>query len=367
MTDNININYTNWSNINAKKIAKSIDKDGIKGLQGQEIIKFAQETVKNNINKAEFYELMGFSSLQTRANEITSNSRTTNPDFNKAVDFYNNNMSSYQRYSVTSNTYLNLEQNLYNMEQKINQAFIDCDAYSDIVIMPRWHYRYYPRFDDKLLNFDIDELRKRTTKDMESLYQLRDKIEYIIEDANGESTHNKPQKKEYNVDKLAIKHLGMSYENFASKYRKELDMCKTVTYADLASMNETQRTVYAKAKAYAAEMLELTITEAHTVNWDAGERKTQETLKASGDMYTISDFEYDGITTNGLNQIKSGVAYKSFEKALIDKYKELNKTGNEEISADKKIKTPVKRVINGVVLIFNPDGSIYDTSGKRIK
>ena len=40
-------------------------------------------------------------------------------------------------------------------------------------------------------------------------------------------------------------------------------------------------------------MLETTINEAHVTNWDAGERKTAEALKATGDMMTISDFEYD--------------------------------------------------------------------------
>ena len=159
----------------------------------------------------------------------------------------------------------------------------------------------------------------------------------------------------------------MSYEEFANLYKEEIEFCKTVTYADITSMNEKQRMVYAKTKAYAAEMLQTTINEAHTVNWDAGERKLDETLKASDDMFILSDFATDGITDEKLNEFKSGIMYKAFVDALINKYHELFPSGIEDINADKKEQKPKKQIVNGVVLIFNPDGSVYDTSGKRIK
>jgi hypothetical protein len=38
-------------------------------------------------------------------------------------------------------------------------------------------------------------------------------------------------------------------------------------------------------------------------------------------MFTISEFEYDGITKEGLSEIKSGIMYKAFEEALIEKHR----------------------------------------------
>ena len=84
-------------------------------------------------------------------------------------------------------------------------------------------------------------------------------------------------------------------------------------------------------------------------------------------MFILSDFETDGITDEKLNEFKSGIMYKAFEDALINKYHELFPSGIEDINADKKEQKPKKQIVNGVVLIFNPDGSVYDTSGKRIK
>ena len=367
MTGNLNVDYSTWSNQKAVEIAKKVDTDGVKGLQGQEISKFMTSAIDNNMKQAEIFELMGLNISNTRAASSKMVSRPSNPDFDKAVNYYNTQMNSSQRYDVTQKTYANLEQRLYKMEQAINQAYTDCEAYSDIMIMPRWHYRYYPYFEDRLLNFDIADIRTRTTEDMESLHELKDKVEYIMEEANGETTHNEPIKTQYDVDALAQKHFGMSYEQFAETYKNELEFCKTVTYADLYAMNETQRKVYAQAKAYAKEMLEITTNEAHTVNWDVGERKLDETLKASGDMYTITEFEYDGITEQGLSEIKSGIMYKSFEDALITKHRDLDPTDIEKITTNAQSKEPKKVRINGVTVIFMPDGSIYNLNGRKIK
>ena len=277
-------------------------------------------------------------------------------------------MDTTQRYSVTQKTYENMEERLYKMEKEIDKAFLECDAYHDIIIVPRWHYRFYPRFNDQLINFDIEDLRNRTTKDMESLQALKDKANSIIEEANGETTHTEPEKTHYDVDEIAQKHFGMSYEEFAAKYKDELDYCKYVTYADLRLMNDTQAYVYGRAKAYAAEMLNITINEAHNVNWNIGDKKLDATLKTSGDMMTISDFEYDGITDKGLAEIQSGITYKSFEDALIDKYNELkNATAIDSAETETKPQKPIKKIVNGKLLIFNPDNSIYDLNGNRIK
>ena len=374
MVGNINLNYSAWTNRRAYNLAKKADTDENKGLQGSEVTDFVRSSIDNNIKKSEIYGLMGLTLSNARKTSTRAVADWSDADFKKAADFYNDNMTSYQRYSVSSKTYDILQDRLYKMEKGIDQALIDCDAYSDIMIVPRWHYRYYPRFEDRLINFDIADLRERTTKDMTSLQELKDKIEYIIEEANGETEHKSPTKTEYDVEAMAQKHLGMSYKEFAEKYKDELEFCKTVTYADFNHMDATQAEVYRKAKAYAKEMLTTTINEAHTVNWNIGERKLEETMKASGDMYTISEFEDDGITEQGLSEIKSGIMYQSFKEALIDKYNELKDSGEdnpetsvESAKSEEKPKKPVKCIINGALVVINPDGTIYNLNGQRIK
>ena len=362
------IDYSTWKNQKAIQLAKQADTDGIKGLQGKEIFNFAHLAIENNIEQAEVKELLGFKvSPNIRTRGSNSGYKSANLDFSKAVNFYNDNMDSSQRYAVTRDTNEKTETRLYNLEKDINKAFQDCEAYSDIVIVPRWHYRFYPRFNDRLINFDIDELRARTSKDMEALHKLKDTAVRIYEEANGETTHAEPKKTKYDVDEIAKKHFGMSYEEFKTKYAKELEYCKYVTYADYKHMDETQAYVYGRAKAYAEEMLTTTITEAHTVNWDISGKTLDETMKASNDLITISDFEYNGITEKGLADIQSGIVYKSFEEALTDKYKELNPTGIEAQEEKSVPQKTVKRLVNGMILIFKPDGTIYDLKGNKIK
>ena len=350
-----------------KKLARQVDKDNIKGLNGQEIFDFAKMAKENNVSQNELSELLGINITQKRRVNSLNIQRNQDPGFEKAAEYYNNNMDYYQRADVTNKTYTNLQARLYAMEKAIDQAFIDCEAYKDIVIVPGKYYRFYPNFSDRLTNFDLDEIRNLTSKDMNALQELKDKIEYIVEEANGNTEHNELVRTDYDVEALAQKHLGISYEEFASKYKDELEFCKNVTSADFNSMTAAQKEVYRKAKAYAAEMLTTTINEAHTVNWDAGERKLEQTLEATEDMFPVSNFETDGISEAGLNEIKSGIMYKAFEEALITAYNEIELSGIESAESDEIPQKAKKVVVNGRLLIFSPDGSVYDSSGKRLK
>lgn len=306
-------------------------------------------------------KIMGFEKTQTQ-----KTAQSQNPLFKAAINFYND-LNSFDRSNVTYKINDDLQTKLYNMEKAIDDAFIGCDAYKDIVIMPRRYYRYYPNLNDKLLNFNIEEIRNITSKDMKSLQDLKENIESIIAEANGNLEYTKPSKVDYDIEKLAEKHLKMSYEEFSQKYKDELEFCKTVSIADIASMNETQKMVYSRAKAYAAEMLQTTINEAHTTNWDAGERKLEETLKVNDDMQTIIDFEIDGITDNGLAKIKSGITNKALEDVLVNVYKEKCPDGIQAIKASNKDESAKKVLVNGTVLILHQDGSVYDASGKKLK
>lgn len=370
MTQVNGIDYSDWENKQAYYIAKRADKNGIQGLQGTEVFNFVKEAKNSNFEKAEVCELLGLNLSATRA-ASSSSVRTKSEDFKKAIDCYNTKMDQTQRHSVTIKANNNLTTRVRKMEQDIETAYQNCAAFNDpdimVVRMSPYRYWSYARFYDKLLKFDIDEIRTRTTKDVDSLNEIRDKVEHIIKDAGGETNYETQQKTQYDVDAIAKKHLGMSYQEFAKKYAKELEQCKYVTYADLHNMDSTMAYVYDRAKSYAAEMLDTTILEAHNVHWDTQERILYTSLDASSDIYAVSEFEWDGITDEGLNEIQTGLMYKSFEEALIDKYREIEPTGMKDADVEQTPKETKKVNVNGVILIYNPDGTVYDLNGHRIK
>lgn len=283
-------------------------------------------------------------------------------DLKNAIDSYNK-LDYYERSELTYETSDSVQSKLYRMEHRIDDAFANCKAYQDICIIPRWHYRYYPYMQEKLINFDIQEIRTRTDADMNSLQDLKDKIEYAIEDANGEKEHNKPATTHYDIEELAQKYLGMSYEDFDKEYHDELEFCKTVTYADFNSMNERQTFVYKKAKAYAKEMLETTINEARNTRFNYGERLLDETNKTSDDLSTITDFESDGISEESWTKLKSGIVINSFKEVL-----KKNLFGNKPSSINDLTIKPlttksIKRIENGEVVVITPNGLQYNING----
>ena len=392
---NFNSIYSHGVNGRTNPFVKNTDRS--ENREEPIVIEFSDNVTQPE--KPEPAKLYGLDTPKTRSDS----GREITPEFAEAINYYNDNMSLSQRHSVTVKAENNIMAALSKMEQDINYAYLDCEAFKDPNIMvvrtsPFRHYTY-PRWQDKLLNFDIDELRKQTTADINSLNEIRDKFEYIMESVNGESEHHAPAKIEYDADKLAEKYLGMSYKDFAEKYPDELEKCKYVTYADIRNMNETMAFVYGRAKAYAGAMLDTTIFEAHNSHWDMQERKLYASLAASEAIYAISEFEYDGITSEGLADIESALSYNAFQTALTDKYKELkpndttppdnndddknndnnndgvnnnnNNNNNDETSVNSTTVTPpqapIKRVINGTVLIFNPDGSVYNIYGQKIK
>ena len=339
----------------------------------------------NKITKDEFVSQVKtsdyFTDNSVSVKSATRKYNSENSDFNNAVNFYNDKMSYDDRYSVTRNTYDNLEIRLYNMEKDIDKAFQECEAYQDIVIIPRWHYRYQNRFEKELLNFDIDDIRNRTTKDMQSLYELRDKVNSVIEKANGDKEHQKIERPKYDVDEIAKKHLGMSYDEFKEKYKDEIERFKVFSIPDVKLGDTELLETYLKARDYVIEMLNKTVLEAQTTNWDIGEQKVEEALKTNEDMNVISDFEYDGITKKGLDEINSGISFQAFEDALIKKYNEYKSSEGQNTNGEQKpdettsvdskelnnVTKTVKLVKNGKIIISSPDGSVYDLSGRQVE
>ena len=349
-----NVNYSNWKNDIAKDIASKCDTDGIYGLNGNEVQIFKTTALDSGLSESTITELLGgcFS---------TKNKLTSNPNFAKAIDYYNS-LDSYNRSNVTYETYNLGQRYLYELEKNIDQAFIDCKAYQDILIVPQKRPR-----PEKLLNFDIEYLRKLTNDDMNELHELKQKIEYIIEEANEKNEHVTIERTPFDIESLAKEHLGMSYQEFSEKYKDELEFCKTVTYADLTTMNETQRYVYSKAKAYAKELLLTTINEAHTVRWDYGDRLLEETSKYNEDCLKLSDFEYGGLKMEDFNNLSSGIMKKSFKEALLKEYSDYEASGIKNESKEEQFKKPQKIIDKNSIKIKLPDGSEYNIDGSRIK
>jgi len=367
MTDGIRkIDYSLWDT-QTKAIARRVDTDDNNGLNGIEIFNFARTALKSNVQADKISELLGFSAAKTRGSDESANSRAKTSEFDAAIKYFNS-LSYWDRGDIIDESDKNLTNRLYNMESGVRKALADCEAYNNIIVMARWHYRYYPYHytpvrNDPFMNFDIEEIRTKTTKDMKSLDELKYNIECAIEEAKGNEKPKNNFKSDYDVDKMALKHLGMSYKDFAKKYKDEIEFCKQVTYADYASMTPTQRDVYGKLRNYAIEMLDTTIVTAQMANIDANNRISEETLKATNDMITLMDFQYDGITDSGLNRLESDITYKALEEALIKSYR---KTDIDSPQADNN-ENKRKKVIgkNGVEIRDN--GKKYNLAGHQVK
>ncbi len=313
----------------------------------------------NGLVKEDIFERSNVKSEQVNK----TSQKNSDYDLKNAIDSYNN-LDYYDRSAITYETSDSVQSKLYRMEHRIDNAFANCKAYQDICIIPRWNYRYYPYIQDKLINFDIQEIRTRTDADVKSLQDLKDKIEYVIEDANGEKEHKKPETTNYDIEELAQKHLGMSYEDFDKEYHNELEFCKTVTYADFNLMNERQAFVYGKAKAYAKEMLETTINDARNTRLDYGERLLDETNKTSDDLISLTDFEFDGINDENWAKLKSGIVINSFKEVLMKNFSGNNQNGINDLITKPSLTKTIKKIENGEVVVITPNGLKYHVNGR---
>lgn len=315
-------------------------------------------TFSNNLTKEDIFEKSNIKSEQA---DKTSQKDSDN-DLKNAINNYNK-LDYYNRSKLTYETSDSVQSKLYKMERRIDDAFANCKAYQDICIIPKWHYRYYPYMQEKLINFDVQEIRTRTDADMKSLQNLKDNIEYSIEDANGEKEHNNPTTTHYDIDELAKKHLGMSYADFDKEYHDELEFCKTVTYADFNSMSERQTFVYGKAKAYVKEMLETTINEARNTRFNYGERLLDETNKTSDDLSIITTFELDGINDDSWTKLKSSIVINSFKDVLKKNLSENKPNGINDLIVKPLTRKTIKKIENGKVIVITQNGLKYNTNG----
>lgn len=361
--ENGSIDYSLWQNSNALKLAQQADDDKIKGLNRTiEVFNLVKFAIDEKVNKCDLNELFDKVGLRTR--RAASNNREITAEYQKAIDYYNNVLGSYQKYNVTQDTYYALEKVLGEMEQSINKAFEKCSAYAEILITPSWYYRFHPYLMNHLDSFDIEEVRTKTSGAMESLQNLKQEVEDIIAQASGKEKGDDVERTSYDVEALAVKHLGMSYAQFAQNNRGIIEKCKTMTVAGMASLTPSEADAYSRLQAYAKEMIDITVNEAHTIRWNVGERKVDETLKATGDMYKISEFETDGITEQGLDEIESDIMYNTFKNTLIDTYKKINPDGIDGVECDKRKGTWKEPDGHGGLIIHTPKRN-YDLHGRR--
>lgn len=350
MTDFENINYTAWNHF-CFNIAKASDNDGVFGLNKSEIEVFRTTALNSGVSENTVASLLG-------ANFKLNKSKISSAEFDEAIRYYNSELSSNERSQITYDTYNIGQEKLYNLEREIDEAFINCEAYQDILIIPQ--RRPKP---DKLLNFDIYALRDITSKDMKALHELKENIILAIEKANETKNHENITPTKFDIEELAIKYLGMSFADFSVKYSKELEFCKTVTYADLYQMTEIQRYVYSTVKSYAKVLLTTTINEAHDVRWYSGNKLQEETNKYTDDMIKILDFESNGLSKQNFENLSSGIMKTSFLKALTSYLKANN---IESVDSEDKNKT-IKKVTKDGIVIITKDGKKFDITGKKIK
>ena len=291
---------------------------------------------------------------QTTDSVVIENTRSakvkafTGEEFKRAREYYNSLAQwSPERQKVTYTTYEKGQDLLYKMEKDYDQAFINCETYSDIILpRPRWPWR---RRD--ITDFNIVEMKQRLEEDMEALNELKDTLQIIFENANGEETHTAPERIEYDFDKMAKDKLGMPFEQFVEQ---------NGTYYASGNPNEA----YVKAKSYVNAMTDFVRDQAYLVRWDSGEDLQNETSKYLDNMYGISDMEYTGITDEALNGITSGIMKRAFEAALIEQF---STVGIDSTTVDRTKIGKYYDKNKKQTYIFTPNGKKYDISGKEVK
>ncbi len=336
-----NIDYSQWSNPLVKRAVECADTDDIFGLSKEEVSVFVKKA-----------EDAGFETDMIDNLVKSSLKEYDNGQLAKAIDYFNK-LSYYERSDVMTRTGELGYQRCSKMEQDYNSAFEQCEAYKLIKARP-------DRFEDKI-RFDFQEVHDDVDKALKSLNELKDKLQKIIENANGVKKHTIPEMTQYDLDEIANRILGMSYEEFINSY--DLEFTKSTTINDL---NNEQKIIYDKARAYVKEIKKLARDELQNTRWDWGEKLSDETRKYSDASVQLVDYTDEDyiLTENAIDNLSSGIVRESFKEALFEKY---NATGinltqeNEESPNGKFYNTQTHQVE------IIKDGQNFDLNGKKRK
>lgn len=363
------IDYSRWINQDAIRIAENVDKDGIKGLSRIEIFNFMKAVENENIDSL---------SISAKSNQPrkTSSKKSVSAELQAAIDYFNikDDQTEKRRKSIVDAAYSKGETILSQLSSDINKAFVDCEAYGNITLTPRRWFRWYRPIE--FVNFDLAEIQNDAKNNIVSLNKLQDDLQTAFENAHGvpKEEHQKPKNIDIDMEALAQKYLGMSYEEFEAEYKDELEIIKTITTAQLVSPDTPQRVkdAHYKAQQYAYDLTAREKEVMRDIRTDSGYREMEETFDYGNNMMIIEDMKDDGITEENFAQLTNPIMYRVFTEALL----EANKGNGIDLnSAETFIPKSVKGVLDGKMLVvveytkgkvrvYSADGKFIETADK---
>lgn len=345
-----NIEYTSWNNVGAKDIARSIDNDKIKGLSNKdEIIEFFNQAYDEGMNTNEINSLLGLNLKCASTSQVL---RTTE-NLSQIINFYNK-LDYIDRGNISYRANELGYERLNTLEKDINKAFDECEGYALIKLRR-------DRFEDRT-RFDIEEVQKDVQTALKSLNELRDKLEIAYDNAKCIENHIPPQKPEYNLDSIAKRILGMSFEDFVKN--NNLDFTKSITEAEAVNPNYENKAIYDKARAYVKEIKKLAKEELQNMRYDSGERLLNETVKYSNSSIELIDFETaDKITKKSIDTLSSDIMKQAFLDAIKERFKA---SGIDNVTQNEQGKKTYNKEEYRIEILDNKNNK-YTVDGKKIK
>ena len=319
----LNVQYTNWEDKKAQKLAEKYDKDGKAGLNTvEEILKFFEKAQKKNIDINEIFGL----DLSAKARRASAK-QPAEKNYEKLVNYYNS-LDDTKKSDIGYQAHNIGYELMYQLEKDINTAFENCKGYGLIKLR-----RY--RFEDKV-RFNLEEVQNDVTVALNSVNELQKDLEKAYDTAKGtEGTEAKYVDYNAQLERIAQQKLGMSYDEFVEKYKDILHTTESITESEAMNPQYEHAEFYDKARTYVREIKKLARETLQETRTESGERLLDETVKYSNSSIELIDFEYDGVTNNSINNMSSDIMRKAFIEAVEADY---NKTDIDETKADSQSK-----------------------------
>ena len=357
------IDYSRWMNNDVLRIAESVDKDGIKGLSRIEIFDFMKAVECENVDSL---------TISKKSNRSKASSQKRIPsELQAAINNFNieDENTEERRRAIVDNAYTKGEEIMHQLSSDINQAYVDCKAYSNITLIPKRWFRWYKPAE--FVNFDLAEIQKDAKINIQSLNKLQDDIQTAFEKAHGtpKEEHQKPKDVDIDMEALAQQHLGMSYEEFEAEYKDELEIIKTITTAELNSADTPQRVkdAHYKAKQYAYNLTAREKDVMRDVRTESGNREMQETFDYGDNIMVIEDMKLYGITEENFAKLTNPIMYRAFTEALQEAYGDTDIIESPKDDKIQEHRAKKAEMIDGVPCIQGRDGHWYTLGGIRMK
>ncbi|MBR6126816.1 hypothetical protein IKQ21_03940 [bacterium] len=353
---NFNLNYTEWENAKARKLAKKSDKDKIEGLNTvEEILNFFKKAEKNKIDVNEIFGL----ELSEKVRKAASAGQTSNIDYTEFVNYFNS-LDDNKKSDITYRANSIGQDILYQLEKDVNQAFENCEGYQ-LIKLKR------DRFEDKV-RFNLEEVQNDVTVALNSINELQKDIEKAYDKAKGlEGTKSEYTDYDAQLKQIAQEKLGMSYEEFIEKYKDVLDITESITESQALDPDYENAEFYERARAYVKEIKKLARDTLQDTRTNSGERLLEETVKYSNSTVELIDFECEDINSGSIANMSSDIMRRAFLEAIDEERSKTDIKTPESENTEKTNKN--KKVYNretGKIEIITPEG-IYNINGTKQK